>query len=535
MVHPDVSASRLREHDLLKVLIDGITGCAVFLLDADGRIATWNTGAARIKGYAAEEVIGKPIAMFYPEENAAKGDPACALAIAAQQGRYETQGWRLRKDGSRFWADVVIDAIRDDRGHLQGFATITRDHTEQKIQADELRASEAQYKLLVDAVEDYGIFWLDADGRVSSWNAGAQRIKGYTAREIVGRSYSVFFTPEDRKAGLPERALREAKSWGRFLGEGWRVRKDGSRFWASAVVDRICDTEGKLVGFAKITRDDTERRHADIALREAHALLEQRVIERTRDAERRAREAEEAQADARAAENVALEARERAMAAAQAKSRFFAAASHDLRQPIQALRFFLDVLDARLGHTEHQPIMEQLSQALTSTEDILASFVDIARIDSGAIVPRFDRVALADVLTPLVEQLAAQAAAKGLALRYVRLDRQVETDPTLLRRIVQNLIENAVKYTLAGKILVGCRRRGQALVIEVWDTGPGIEKQHRQRIWDEFYQVDNPARTRSGGLGLGLSIVQKLATALGHRLELKSEVGKGSVFRVILE
>lgn len=298
------------------------------------------------------------------------------------------------------------------------------------------------------------------------------------------------------------------------------MRKDGSRFWASAVIDRITDADGRLVGFAKVTRDDTLRREADEALREAHALLEARVVERTQEAERRTREAETARAEA--------------LAASQAKSRFFSAASHDLRQPVQAVRLFFDLLAARLDGTDNQPIIEQAAQALATTEELLNSLLDVARIDSGAVSAAPRAVELAGVLTPLINELAPRGAAKGVALRYVPSKVQVHTDPTMVRRIVQNLLDNAVKYTEAGKILVGCRRRGDAVILEVWDTGPGIAEPHLHHIWDEFYQIGNVARERSEGLGLGLSIVQKLAATLGHRIEVDSVVGKGSVFRVVL-
>ena len=191
------------------------------------------------------------------------------LETAARTGRYEAEGWRYRKDGSRFWASVVMDAIKDETGQLIGFAKITRDITERKVAQDILRESERQFRLLVEGVTDYALYMLDPNGIVTSWNKGAQRIKGYSSEEIIGHHFSRFYTELERSAGVPARALHTAGQEGRFEAEGWRVRKDGTRFWASVVIDAIRDETGVLIGFAKLTRDVTERRENEIALQKA--------------------------------------------------------------------------------------------------------------------------------------------------------------------------------------------------------------------------------------------------------------------------
>jgi PAS domain S-box-containing protein len=256
-----------------RLLVDAITDYAIYMLDTDGHVSSWNAGAQRFKGYTEAEILGEHFSRFYTPEELAAGVPARALATAEAVGRFEAEGWRVRKDGERFWAHVVIDAIRDPYGHLVGFAKITRDLTERKAAEEVLRRSEEQFRLLVQGVTDYAIYMLDPDGKVASWNAGAQRIKGYSPEDIIGEHFSRFYTEEDKTEELPRAALEIATKEGRFEKEGWRVRKDGTRFWASVVIDAIRSEDGKLIGFAKVTRDVTEKRQAQEALERAQQEL----------------------------------------------------------------------------------------------------------------------------------------------------------------------------------------------------------------------------------------------------------------------
>src|SRR3954471_21716656 len=239
----------------LRLLIDAVVDYAIYMIGIDGQVLSWNSGARRLKGYEPEEIIGKPFSNFYTPEDREAGVPARALKVARDEGRFLAEGWRVRKDGTRFWASVVIDAIKDEQGTLIGFAKITRDITERQFAQQKLLDSERQYRRLVEAVTDYAIFQLDKNGIVATWNPGAERNKGYKAQEIIGKHFSVFYPEEDRAAGLPERALQTAAETGRFEAEGWRVRKDGSKFWANVVIDAIFDEKANPVGFAKVTRD----------------------------------------------------------------------------------------------------------------------------------------------------------------------------------------------------------------------------------------------------------------------------------------
>jgi PAS domain S-box-containing protein len=261
------------EDQRYRLLVGAITDYAIYMLDPSGRVTSWNPGAQRFKGYEPADIIGQHFSKFYTDEDRESGLPKRALEIAAHEGKFEGEGWRVRKDGSRFWAHVVIDPIKSEQGSLIGFAKITRDLTERRATEASLRRSEEQFRLLVQGVTDYAIYMLDPEGYVTSWNAGAKRIKGYEAAEIIGRHFSTFYTDGDREAGMPEAALETARRTGRFEKEGLRLRKDGSKFRSHVIIDVIRDEAGHVLGFAKITRDITERAKAQEELEQAREAL----------------------------------------------------------------------------------------------------------------------------------------------------------------------------------------------------------------------------------------------------------------------
>lgn len=252
---------------IFRLLLEGVKDYAILMLDPEGRIVTWNQGAENLHGYPSEEIIGEHLSRFYPREEVLAAKPDLALKVASETGRYEEEGFRVRKDGSLFWANAVVTTLREDSGALLGFALVTRDLTEQRAADERLRQAEERIRLMVTAVKDYAIFMLDQDGYISSWNLGAQRLKGYTAAEVIGKHFSMFYTEEDVRSGKAERELEAAARMGRVEDEGWRVRKDGSRFWANVVLSAVRDSTGKLRGFAKVTRDTTERMRAQEQLK----------------------------------------------------------------------------------------------------------------------------------------------------------------------------------------------------------------------------------------------------------------------------
>ncbi|HXC08066.1 MAG TPA: PAS domain-containing protein [Steroidobacteraceae bacterium] len=271
--HDEEKSALLKDEDRYRLLIDSITDYAIYMLDENGYVVSWNPGARRFKGYESPEIIGQHFSRFYTDADRKRGLPALALKAARENGRFEGEGWRVRKDGTRFWVNVVIDPIIDASGNLLGFAKVTRDLTERKGAEDTLRKSEEQFRLLIQSVTDYAIYMLSPDGIITNWNAGAERIKGYTPQEIIGQHFSKFYSPEDVAAGLPQMGLQTARQVGRFEKEGWRYRKDGSKFWASVVIDPIRTPNGELIGYAKITRDMTERKQAQEQLERAREAM----------------------------------------------------------------------------------------------------------------------------------------------------------------------------------------------------------------------------------------------------------------------
>src|SRR4051812_1723107 len=279
-----------------RLLVDSVRDYAIFLLDARGRVATWNDGARRIKRFASDDVIGKPYSIFFTDEDRADGRPQRLLAAAARDGAVSDEGWRVRGDGTRLWVSAVLTALFDPDGKLVGYGKVTRDETDRHAASEALARSEERFRLLVGGLAEHALYMLDPDGRVASWNHGAQRIKGYRADEIIGQHFSVFFTPDDRAAEKPRRELELAARLGTYEEEGWRLRKDGSRFWAQVVVTALHGPDGRLRGFGKVPRDDPRRHEASLELQRMYERavtaeaasrlhvveLEQRVAERTR-------------------------------------------------------------------------------------------------------------------------------------------------------------------------------------------------------------------------------------------------------------
>ena len=311
---------------LYRLLVESVQDYAIFALDADGYILSWNPGAQRFKGYTADEVLGRHFSIFYPRELVAEGYPEFELRMAANTGRYEDEGWRIRKDGSRFWANVVITALRNADGELTGFAKITRDLTERREAEEALRESEERFRLIVEGVRDYAIFMLDPNGRIATWNAGAERIDGHRAREIIGLHFSKLYPAGDVAGHKPERELEIAAQVGRYEEDGWRVRKDGSTYWATVLITALRDRNNVLIGYVQLTRDLTERRAV----------------------ERRAIDAAERAAAEQAARRRADELRKVADEANPAKTEFLANMSHELRTPLNAIGGYADLLSAGL-------------------------------------------------------------------------------------------------------------------------------------------------------------------------------------------
>ena len=486
--------------DLYRLLVDRVADYAIFALDPDGRIISWNIGAQRLKQYTAAEAIGRHFSMFYPREDIAARKPERELEIAVAEGKVEDEGWRLRKDGTRFWANVLITALRKDDGTLVGFAKVTRDLTERQAAAEKVRLSEERLRLLVDSVKDYAIYMLDPAGRISTWNSGAQAIKGYTADDVIGRRFSIFYTPEDLAAGKPERELEVAVRTGEYHEEGWRVRKDGTRFWASVVLTPVYDAKGALAGFAKVTRDLTERRVA--------AELERRS--------------------------------EQAELASRAKTQFLAAMSHELRTPLNAIGGYTQLMQLGVSGPVTEAQLNNLDRIQRSQQHLLGIINDIlnfSRIEAGHVDYDIRPMSVADVVAEVLPMVAVQAEAKSIRLMAGRCstETRVRADRTKVEQILLNLLSNAVKFTdEGGEIEVGCRDEGDKVAIAVRDTGRGIPADQLESIFSPFVQVGRRLANPMEGAGLGLAISRDLARAMNGDLTAVSVEEVGSTFTVTL-
>ena len=489
-----LSRAEAKTTAILEAAVDG-----VITIDEHGTIRSFNRAAEKIFGYSPEAVIGRNVKMLMPEPYHSEHDRYLTNYKTTERPKIIGIGREVsgrRQDGTVFPMDLAVGESR--LGGRRLFAGIVRDVTEKKKTEQQLRHSEESFRLLIDNVRDYAIIRLDTEGRIASWNAGAERLYGWTASEVVGRPHTMFHLPEAAEEG--RLTLLHVREHGRFEGEGWRNRKDGSRFQAHTVITPLWDVGGRMQGYVRITQDITDRKRFEEVLRRAKE------------------DAEQAKEDAERA-NIA-------------KSKFLAAASHDLRQPIQAMAFFTTALASEVRTPSAQPLLHDLKESLAGVNVLLDSLMDVSRLDAGIVQPRLTNFSLATLLNRLRSEFSPLAGDKRLTLRVRPTTAIVRSDPTLLERILQNLLSNAIRYTDRGGILIGVRVRGQTLRIEVWDTGIGIPKDRLDDIFQEFYQIGNEERNRTQGLGLGLAIVQRLSLLLSHRVEVRSVQGRGSVFRI---
>jgi PAS domain S-box-containing protein len=491
-------ASALIGEDRYRLLVDAITDYAIYMLDRQGNIVSWNAGASRFKGYEAKEVIGTHFSRFYRSVDRDKGLPSLALKHAAEEGRFEGEGWRVRKDGSEFWAHVIVDPIRDNDGNLIAFAKITRDLTERKQAEEQLRKSEQQFRLLVQGVTDYAIYMMDAEGRVSSWNSGAERIKGYRPCEIIGMHFSHFFPEQDRLAGIPEQALETARRDGRYESEGWRLRKDGTRFWANAIIDAIRGGDGSLIGFAKVTRDITEKRDA------------QQALERAREELFQAQKME-------------------------ALGQLTGGVAHDFNNLLMAVQASLDLLQRRISPSpEAQSLIDNALQATrrgaSLTQRLLAfsrrQDLDFASVDLWMLIR-----GMTDMLQRSIGPAVVVETHFPLNLPSVR------TDPNQMVSALLNLAINARDaMPEGGRLVIGARleadaaamhpdlQEGAYLCLYIQDEGHGMDPDTLRNAASPFFTTKGIGK----GTGLGLSMVQGLMAQSGGKLVLHSTPGAGT-------
>jgi len=493
--------SALSTGSRFELLVQSVTDYAIYMLDPEGRVASWNAGARRFKGYEPEEIIGEHFSRFYTEEEREKQIPRIALEAARREGRFEAEGWRVRKDGSHFWANVVIDPILDHSGNLVGFAKITRDLTERRAAEEELRRSEERFRLLVQSVTDYAIYMLDREGRVSSWNPGAERFKGYSPDEIMGEHFSRFYSKEDRDAGIPRIALETAEREGRFEAEGWRIRKDGSRFWANVIVDPIRTSDGKLIGFAKVTRDPTEKRSNEEQLRQAQKM--------------------------------------------EAVGQLTGGLAHDFNNLLTGISGSLEMMQARLAQGRVAE-MERYFMAAQGAVKRAAALTHrlLAFSRRQTLDPQPTNV---NRLITDLEELIRRTMGPSVGVEVVGASGLWPTliDPNQLENAVLNLCINARDAMPdGGKLTVEAANKwlderaarqydlpvGQYVSVCVTDTGTGMSPEIKAKAFDPFFTT----KPLGEGTGLGLSMVYGFARQSGGQVRIYSEVGQGTTICLYL-
>ncbi|XXY44980.1 PAS domain S-box protein [Sorangium sp. So ce269] len=481
-----------------RLLVETIQDYAIFILDAGGHVATWNMGAERIKGYKAEDIIGRHFSTFYPPADVAAGKCDREIEEAIRFGRVEDEGWRVRKDGSLFWASVVITALRDRDGTLLGFAKVTRDLTERRRAEEALRRSEERFRLLVESVKDYAIFMLDPQGVITTWNRGAQELKGYRTEEILGQHFSRFYPEHDVRAGKCDWELAVAARDGRVTDEGWRIRKDGARFWAYVVITALRGPGGELVGFAKVTRDLTERRQAE----------EERI---------RLAQAQEAN---------------------RMKDEFLATISHELRTPLNAILGWSSVLCDSITDPEIARAFETIRRNAQAQARIVEDVLDVSRIVTGKMHIETRPADFAAIVADALEVVRPAANAKDIELSVEGAERSLMLvgDPARLQQVVWNLLSNAVKFTeRGGHVRVNLEQAGASVHLAVHDDGRGIDPAVISHVFERFWQADSSITRRFGGLGLGLSIVRHIVELHGGTVSAQSGgLNQGTSFFVTL-
>ena len=484
-----------------RLLVQSVVDYAIFMLDVEGHVTSWNAGAHRFKGYEADEVIGEHFSCFYTAEDREQQVPRIALETVQREGRFATEGWRVRKDGTRFWAHVLIDRIRDPAGQLVGFATVTRDLTDRRAAEQELRASEERFRLLVQSVTDYAIYMLDPDGRVSSWNAGAERFKGYSSDEIIGEHFSRFYTEEDREAGIPRIALDTARNEGRFEAEGWRVRKDGSRFWATVIIDPIRNEAGELIGFTKVTRDLTEKRAIEEQLRQSQKM--------------------------------------------EAVGQLTGGLAHDFNNLLTGISGSLEMMQIRMaqGRTaEFDRYLMAAQGAVKRAAALTHRLLAFSRRQTLDPKPTNVNRLLSDL-----EELVRRTVGPSIKVEVVGASGLWPTlvDPNQLENAVLNLCVNArdampgggrLTIEAANKWLDDRAARnhdlpiGQYVSVCVTDTGTGMTPDVIAKAFDPFFTT----KPIGEGTGLGLSMVYGFARQSGGQVRIYSELGQGTTMCLYL-
>jgi PAS domain S-box-containing protein len=510
MLNPELQKSSVwQNEERYSQMIDEIQDYAIILLSPEGIIQNWNTGAHKIKGYTADEIIGQSLQTFYTPEDKAKQLPQSLLDEARLNGRALHEGWRIRKDGSRFWGSIVITALHDKNANVTGFMKITRDLTERKEAEDrqlrytqyleEQRRAEERYHKMIDEIQDYAILLLDKDGNIQNWNTGAEKIKGYTAEDIIGKNFSIFYTSEDRASNLPFRLLGVAKDTGRATHEGWRVRKDGTKFWGSIVITALHNDNNEVIGYSKVTRDLTERKLAEDRLKQYALQLEQK--------------------------NQELE-------------EFSYVASHDLKEPLRKIVTFGDLLQHNVKDSTDEKMVNYVVRMQDAARRMMQLIEDLLEFSLiGKREQSFEPTDLNHVLEHVLQDVEGSIQKQHAVVNADTLPTLV-ANPLQMHQLFQNLVSNALKFNDKEKPVISITYKpagtpdNPAHEIRVHDNGIGFEPAEATRIFEAFRRLHG--RLEYAGSGIGLAICKKIVELHHGAILATGEKEKGATFIITL-
>ncbi|HRO41444.1 MAG TPA: PAS domain S-box protein [Flavipsychrobacter sp.] len=494
--------------DLYQRMIEEIQDYAILLLDTNGIIQNWNRGAEKIQGYQEDDIIGKHFSIFYLQEDIDTHLPQKLMEEAYGSGRVAQEGWRQRNDGTRFWGSITITALHDDDGNVIGFSEVTRDLTDKKLFEDKLRMSEERYHQMVAEVQDYAIILLSATGVIENWNAGAESIKGYKSEDVLGKNFQIFYPQEDRERGLPEILLTEAREKGKAMHEGWRIRKDGSKFWGTIVITALHNKKGDVIGFSKVTRDLTDKKLSEDKLAAYTAELE--------------------------VQNSELE-------------QFAYVASHDLQEPLRKIQTFAGLIRERFDDKEFvERYFEKLDASAKRMSELIRSLLNYSRLSKERNELMNESVDLNVILKNVKQDFELMIEEKQAVIVSDPLP-TIAGHPLQLGQLFSNLVSNALKFSPSeAKVTLRYSKMPKKQIhdapyqlneeyyhcITVEDNGIGFEQQYSKLIFSLFQRLHG--KQDYAGTGIGLALCKKIAENHNGFITATSEAGKGAKFSVYL-